>query len=391
MRATRSCGACPASWPPATRGPRRLAGRRHRGGRRRGRRPSTPRPTAPAASTSRPATAAPTRSASPTARTSGSGRRGRGRAERDQRRRARRSAAAGPGRLYVLDPWERRRRPRLADVARRGPAVHVRRRARVVRRARGQGEPAHGLGRGRGLPRAVPGRRGRLAPPGADVRARRRRDRSARRGRRAGRGGGAPAAKAGRSDGGIAQSAPAPRPAAIPGTGWGESRLRPRDGRAPSSAADHPAERITLRYEYAPALRALGHPAPAVAVPRPPARARPRRRLRQAAALVARAVPCRAVRVRRPARAAAPPARRRRPASTAAAAGGGRPRDAGGSSAPSRATARGWRRGRARRRAARPRSPRWCRCRRRARTVAHHAVLDGLPRAAARGRRSAGR
>jgi hypothetical protein len=73
----------------------------------------------------------------------------------------------------------------------------------------------------------------------------------------------APEAKAGRSDGaregvagGAARSAPAPT-GGYPGTGWGASSYDPATV-VHFDAADHPAERITLRYEYASALRALG-------------------------------------------------------------------------------------------------------------------------------------
>ncbi len=47
------------------------------------------------------------------------------------------------------------------------------------------------------------------------------------------------------------------RPQAYPGTGWGQATYDPATV-VRFDAAGHPAERITLRYEYAPALRALG-------------------------------------------------------------------------------------------------------------------------------------
>ena len=55
---------------------------------------------------------------------------------------------------------------------------------------------------------------------------------------------------------GGAPSAPAPT-GGYPGTGWGASSYDPATV-VHFDAADHPAERITLRYEYASALRALG-------------------------------------------------------------------------------------------------------------------------------------
>jgi hypothetical protein len=59
-----------------------------------------------------------------------------------------------------------------------------------------------------------------------------------------------------RSEGGVAASRPAPA-AGYPGTGWGEAAWDPAT-EVRFVAAGAPAERITLRYEYAPALQALG-------------------------------------------------------------------------------------------------------------------------------------
>lgn len=64
-------------------------------------------------------------------------------------------------------------------------------------------------------------------------------------------------ARAGFDDGDSAAAKEAPQPRAYPGTGWGQ---RERD---PVVVVDfkpspEPAERITLRYEYRPALQALG-------------------------------------------------------------------------------------------------------------------------------------
>lgn len=56
--------------------------------------------------------------------------------------------------------------------------------------------------------------------------------------------------------GGVAASGPAPS-GGYPGTGWGEAAWDPAT-EVRFDAAASPAERIALRYEYAPALRALG-------------------------------------------------------------------------------------------------------------------------------------
>jgi len=59
-----------------------------------------------------------------------------------------------------------------------------------------------------------------------------------------------------RSEGGVAASRPAPA-GGYPGTGWGVAAWDPAT-EVRFDAAGHPAERTVLRYEYAPALRALG-------------------------------------------------------------------------------------------------------------------------------------
>lgn len=64
----------------------------------------------------------------------------------------------------------------------------------------------------------------------------------------------APSAEAGRSSG-DAKSARGDR--SYPGTGWGEAAWDPAT-EVRFDAAPHPVERIVLRYEYVPALRAMG-------------------------------------------------------------------------------------------------------------------------------------
>ena len=68
-----------------------------------------------------------------------------------------------------------------------------------------------------------------------------------------------PSSKSGeskRAADGVAPSRPAPT-GGYPGTGWGEAAWDPAT-EVRFDAADHPAERIVMRYEYSPALRALG-------------------------------------------------------------------------------------------------------------------------------------
>ena len=70
----------------------------------------------------------------------------------------------------------------------------------------------------------------------------------------------APSAKAERADGanrGVAGGVVGGRARGYPGTGWGQAAYDPATV-VRFDAAAHPAERITLRYEYASALRALG-------------------------------------------------------------------------------------------------------------------------------------
>jgi hypothetical protein len=70
----------------------------------------------------------------------------------------------------------------------------------------------------------------------------------------------APSAKAERADGanrGVAGGVGGGRAQGYPGTGWGQAAYDPA-AVVRFEAADHPAERVTLRYEYASALRALG-------------------------------------------------------------------------------------------------------------------------------------
>ena len=160
-----------------------------------------------------------------------------------------------PGRLYVLGPWEdvtvRGWRSTLDEV-RQFTFVDERASysARVGKANRRMGWVEVAVYRER-YPAAVGGwrRQAPISPPDAS------RDRSAKEKNEADAAE-APAAKAGRSDGGVAQSNPAPT-GGHPGTGWGESTYDPAMV-VSFEAADHPAERITLRYEYASALRALG-------------------------------------------------------------------------------------------------------------------------------------
>ena len=69
----------------------------------------------------------------------------------------------------------------------------------------------------------------------------------------------APSAKSGRGSdyGNVAGGVVGGREQGYPGTGWGQAAYDPATV-VRFDAAGHPAERITLRYEYAPALRALG-------------------------------------------------------------------------------------------------------------------------------------
>lgn len=70
----------------------------------------------------------------------------------------------------------------------------------------------------------------------------------------------APSAKAERADGanrGVAGGVVGGRAQGYPGTGWGQAAYDPATV-VRFEAAPHPAERVTLRYEYASALRALG-------------------------------------------------------------------------------------------------------------------------------------
>ena len=61
-----------------------------------------------------------------------------------------------------------------------------------------------------------------------------------------------------RADSGAgAAEAPAPSAKSYPGTGWGDAAWDPAT-EVRFDAADYPAERITLRYEYARSLQALG-------------------------------------------------------------------------------------------------------------------------------------
>ena len=160
-----------------------------------------------------------------------------------------------PGRLYVLGPWEdvvvRGWRTTLDEVRQfRFVDERASYAARAGKANRRMGWVEVAVYRER-YPAAVGGwrRQAPISPPDAA------RDRGAREEDAAGAAE-APAAKAGRSDGGVAQSAPAPT-GGYPGTGWGESTYDPAMVVA-FEAADHPAERITLRYEYAAALHALG-------------------------------------------------------------------------------------------------------------------------------------
>jgi hypothetical protein len=67
----------------------------------------------------------------------------------------------------------------------------------------------------------------------------------------------APAAEAAAEDRSSENAKSARGERSYPGTGWGEAAWDPAT-EVRFDAAAHPAERIVLRYEYAPALRALG-------------------------------------------------------------------------------------------------------------------------------------
>ena len=174
---------------------------------------------------------------------------------------------SGRGRMYVLDPWQSTSvqgwRSSLQEVRqftfvdeRRSYATRI-----------GQGQREDGLDRGRGLPRAPRVRPGAALPV-----------------RRAaatlpGRGAGEARARAGsRGAGGVVGQGRArlrrreprgtPRRRSYPGTGWGERTHDPVVLVSFDPEAE-PRERVTLRYEYRPALVALG-----VLPPRTPPRDR---------------------------------------------------------------------------------------------------------------------
>ena len=195
---------------------------------------------------------------------------------------------------------------RLAHVAAGRPPVHVRRRARLLRLADRPRERQDGLDPGLGLPRAIrcaTSRRRASNRGTADPTRRRqpeelgRRDggTAARRGSHRGRGG-ATRGAAPRRQGGRGRARRTARCAAgrletarsaYPGTGWGSPASDPATVVTLRCREPRPADTVTLRYEYAPALRALGI-LPAGGGPRPAARARPRRRLRASSRLVSR-------------------------------------------------------------------------------------------------------
>ena len=167
-------------------------------------------------------------------------------------------ARGSRGQMYVLGPWEdvvvRGWRSSLSDVRQ---FTFVDERASYAARAgkanRRMGWVEVAVYRER-YPYAYDGWRREAPVTGPDAREKSRDSASADASAEA------PAAKAGRSDGayegvgGVATPAPT---GGYPGTGWGASTYDPATV-VHFEAADHPAERITLRYEYASALRALG-------------------------------------------------------------------------------------------------------------------------------------
>jgi hypothetical protein len=170
-----------------------------------------------------------------------------------------RQAAAAPGRMYVLAPWEdttvRGWRSSLSDVRR---FLFVDERSSYAARSDKANskmgwievvvfrEQRHAVARPYPIPYqpyeerpdvdseardAEPGRRPHAAPPAAESKSRVEADRSR----------------------GLAGS----EGSGYPGTGWGQQKYDPVEV-VRFDPQPRPAESVTLRYEYAPALRALG-------------------------------------------------------------------------------------------------------------------------------------
>ena len=290
---------------------------------------STPPPTAPAASTSRPAAARryALRLTQPLARAARRRVSG-GRAERDQRRpRPGQLAGSGPGRMYVLDPWDRRTsraggRPSTRSGASRSWTSERRTpRARARPTTRWAGSRSRSTASGTARSRGVSVGRGRRRP-GARRGARRgraRRRRGPRRARRRSAGGeGAPV----RGAYGDPRRAPArPRTRARAGARRTDDRVVVVDFEPERT----PAERIDA------ALRVRERRCARSGILRPRVHARDRLRerdrgagrVREAAAPGSRSRSS-LTRPRRPRAGGARRARRRRPASRRAAADGAR-------------------------------------------------------------------